>query len=221
MQANGQHPRVVPERRLHAVAVMGVHVDVGDPLRPLAQQPRDRDGRVVVNAETAGAAGHGVVQATRDAGAVLRGRRPDRPGRGQRGSRHHGGRLVHAGEHRIVGGTEPVHQQHAAGQFLLVRGLGFGTARQLHQADIGGVVNELELGGGRRGRNLHRDPVRAAEAEGLSEFHSQLESDRRHRMAGTEVVAGQPVIPGHVQGAGHDGPLRIGSVPADGVSRLP
>jgi hypothetical protein len=97
VQADGQHPRVIPERRLHSVTVMGVHVDVGDPLRALAQQPRDRDGRVVVDAEPAGVPGHRVVQAAGDTDPMLRGRSPDGPGRGQRGSRHHGGCLMHPG----------------------------------------------------------------------------------------------------------------------------
>jgi hypothetical protein len=64
-------------------------------------------------------------------------------------------------------------------------------------------VDEFQLGAGRRGRRHDRDPVQAAEAEGLREFYGQLEPDRRHRMTGAEVVAGQLIVPGHVQGAGH------------------
>ena len=112
---------------------------------------------------------------------------------------------MHPGKHRIVLGAEPVHEQDTGGQFPLVRGLGLRTAGQPHQADIGGVVDELQLGAGRRGRRHNRDPVQAVEAKGLGKFHGQLEPERRHRMTGPEIVASQSVVPGHVQGAGHVG----------------
>ena len=51
VQRDREHPRVVPERALDPVAVVDVDVDVGHPLRALLEQPRDRDGRVVVDAE--------------------------------------------------------------------------------------------------------------------------------------------------------------------------
>src|SRR5215831_19428449 len=62
VQADGQHPWVGPERRLHAVTVMHVDVDIGHPLGTLAKQPFDGDRRVVVHAEPAGVAGHGMMQ---------------------------------------------------------------------------------------------------------------------------------------------------------------
>ena len=205
VQSDGQHPGIIPERPLHAVAVVGVHVDVRDPLRALAEQPRDRDRRVVVDAEPAGVPGHGVVQAARDARPVLRRRRPDGPGRGQRGPGHHGGRLVHAGEHRVVLGAEPVHEQHSFGQVLLALAQLPAASGQPHHVDVDGGVVELEFGAGGHGRDLDRDPVQAEQAEGPGQLHGQLEPDGCHRVAGTEVVAGQPFVPGHVQGAGHLG----------------
>ena len=63
VQADRQDARVVPERRLHPVAVVHVDVDVRDPLGALAEQPRDRDRGVVVDAEAAG-----VRRASRGAG---------------------------------------------------------------------------------------------------------------------------------------------------------
>ncbi len=60
---------------------------------------------------------HAVVQAAGQAGPVLRRRRPDRAGRRQRGPGYHRGRLMHAGEQRVVLGAQPVHKQHAGGQF--------------------------------------------------------------------------------------------------------
>jgi hypothetical protein len=62
VQADRQDARVVVEELLDAVAVVGVDVDVGDPLRPVAQQPVDRHRRVVVDAEARRAVGHGVMQ---------------------------------------------------------------------------------------------------------------------------------------------------------------
>jgi hypothetical protein len=204
VQADGQHPGIVPERPLHAVAVVGIHVDVGDPLRALAEQPGDRDHRVVVDAESAGVPGHGVMQAARDARAVLGRGRPDGPGGGQRGPGHRGGRLVHAGEHRVVVGAQPVHEQHPLGHARVVRVQELAAAGQPHDVDVGGVVVELELGAGGRGRDLDRDLIQVEQAEGPGQLHGQLEPDGRHRVGGAEVVAGQPVVPGHVQGTGDD-----------------
>ena len=48
-----------------AVAVVDVDVDVRDPLGAVREHPRDGDGRVVVHAEPARAAGHRVVQPAR------------------------------------------------------------------------------------------------------------------------------------------------------------
>ena len=51
-----QHAGVVPEHALHAVAVVGVDVDVRHLLDALVEEPLNRDARVVVDAE----AGRGV-----------------------------------------------------------------------------------------------------------------------------------------------------------------
>jgi len=110
---------------------------------------------------------------------------------------------MHPGEHRIVLGAESVHEQDVGAQFLLISGLGFRTARWPHQPDIRPVVDEFKIGVGGHGRDLDRDPVLAAEAEGLGKFHRQLEPEWRHRVTGAEVVAGQRRVPGHVQSAGH------------------
>ncbi len=161
VQADRQDPRVVPERRLHAVAVVRVHVDVGDPLGALAQQPGDRDGRVVVDAEPAGVGrpwrGAGRRRCWRRAAPP----RPDGPGRGQRGPGHQGGRLVHAGEHRVVLGAEPVHQQHALGHALLARSSRQRRCRLAARCRCSrdrGTSSSSAPGG--RGRDLGRDPSR-------------------------------------------------------------
>ena len=54
VQRDRQHPGVVPEDPLHAVAVVDVDVDVRDPLGALVQQVLDAHGDVVVDAEAAG-----------------------------------------------------------------------------------------------------------------------------------------------------------------------
>src|SRR3954453_3797789 len=71
VQADRQHAWVVPERRLHAIAVMHVDVDVRDPLDALAQQPCDGDRRVVVDAEARSGRRHRVVQAACDVARML------------------------------------------------------------------------------------------------------------------------------------------------------
>src|SRR5215831_5445246 len=95
-------------------AASPVPISVGNPvpgnsdaLGPGGQQPPDRDGRVVVDAEPAGGAAHRVVQSARDAHGVHRGPWPDRASRRQRRAGHQGGRLVHALEDRVVRGAEP------------------------------------------------------------------------------------------------------------------
>ena len=53
VERDGQHPGLVVEDLLHAVAVVGVDVDVGNPLHPVVQHPGDGHRRVVVDAEAA------------------------------------------------------------------------------------------------------------------------------------------------------------------------
>ena len=78
---------IVPEDRLRTVAVMHVDVDVGDPLHALGEHPRDRDRRIVVDAEPRGSAGHRVVQAARRVERVRDLARAARPrGRGDAGA---------------------------------------------------------------------------------------------------------------------------------------
>ena len=76
--------RVVGKRILHAVAVMGVEVDVEDPVDTAAQQPQDREHRVVEIAEAARAIAAPVVRAT--------GRIERRPGRRARARRRRSNR---------------------------------------------------------------------------------------------------------------------------------
>ena len=72
VQADRQHPGIVVESRLHAVAVVRVDVDVGHPAHAVGEQPRDGDGRIVVDAEARGLRRHRVVQAARQVDGVHR-----------------------------------------------------------------------------------------------------------------------------------------------------
>ena len=108
VQRDGQDPRVVPERVLDAVAVVHVDVDVGDALGALLQRPGDGDGEVVVDAEARRGLGHRVVQPAGEVDGVLVVAAPDRAHGLDRGADDVGRRVVHAREHRDVGGAQAV-----------------------------------------------------------------------------------------------------------------
>ena len=134
------------------------------------------------------------VQPARDARAMLRPAGPDRPGRGQGRSRHQRRRVVHAGKHRVIVGAQAEFQHRR----VRVR-----SACQPHSRDVARVVHQFKLRVGGGHRALDRHPSLGEQAEGPRQFDRQLNPARRHRMAGPEVIAGQPPIPGHVQCAGH------------------
>ena len=77
---------------------------------------------------------------------------------------------------------------------------------------LDGVSVEVPVAATRAELELYHDPVYIDVVQlagsgtllGPGQFHRQLEPDGRHRVAGAEVVADQPLVPGHVQGAGHD-----------------
>ena len=107
VQRDRQHPGVVPEDALDAVAVVHVDVDVGDPLGAVVEQPLDAHGDVVVDAEAGGVARHRVVQAAAEVHAVLRAPLPDVGAHLAGALDDARARLVHAGEGRVVLGAEP------------------------------------------------------------------------------------------------------------------
>jgi len=72
-----EHARVVVEDRLHPVAVVHIDVDVRDALRAVGEQPRDRDGGVVIDAEPARSRGHRMVETPCGVEGVLGGTLPD------------------------------------------------------------------------------------------------------------------------------------------------
>jgi hypothetical protein len=102
--------------------------------------------------------------------------------------------LVHAGEGRVVLGAQ-AEAEH--------RGAWLPGAGPPHRRDVTRVVHQLKLRvrGGRRGPDRH--PGLGEQAEGPGQLDRQLDPDRRERMAGPEVVRGQPLVPRDVQRAGH------------------
>ncbi len=98
VDGDGEDARVVPERVLHAVAVVGVEVDVRDALDAVVEQAPDRDGRVVVDAEARRRTRLRVVHAARDVHGVPGAARGDLARRLVRARDDPRGRLVHPGK---------------------------------------------------------------------------------------------------------------------------
>src|SRR6476646_11460648 len=97
MDRERQNARVVPERRLYAVPMVDVEVDVQD-AKPVGPGPRDGERGIVVYAETGCSVRHGVVQAAARVERVLD--VPSQHGlhRRDRAPGYGGRRLVHPGE---------------------------------------------------------------------------------------------------------------------------
>jgi len=205
VQADRQHPGVVVERGLHPVAVVRVDVHVGDAPGTLPKQPGDRDRHVVVDPEPARAGGHRVMHAARDAGPVLGRARPDSTGCGQGGPGHQCRRLLHAGEDRVVPGAQPepprvveLGRVQTAGTKVV----GPATDR-LDGRNVPRLMHKLQVRVSRWGRGGHGHPRLIPQSELVREPHRQLHAHRCQRMTRPEVIVSQPLIPGHMHGAGH------------------
>ncbi len=184
VQADGQHPRVVPEHRLDAVAVVDVEVQVGHPLGPQPQQPDDRHRGVVVHAEAAGAVGHRVVQAAGDVDGVQRVAPPHCLGGPHTAADDQRGRLVHALEHRVVGSVE------APSAEVRVR------RRLADRIEVGRVVDQPQQRVVGRFGSHHRDVVPVEHAERAGQLDGQLHPDGIERVV-TEVVGEEARVPHH------------------------
>jgi hypothetical protein len=194
MQADRQHPGVVPEDRLHPVAVVNVDIDVRDPLDALPEHPRDGDRGIVVHTEPARPVGHRVVQPAADVDPVIGPAGQDGACSRQRRPGDQRARPVHAGKDGIVRRTEAVGR--------------IGPQRVAGQADgveITGGVAEHQLVVGGSGHAFARGSVQYAES--LGERHRELDPDRRHRVTRPEVVGQERDVPGNGHGAGHAGQL--------------
>jgi hypothetical protein len=183
VEGDGEDAGVVPERRLDAVAVVDVGVEVGHTLGAELQQAGDGERGVVVDAEAGGVGRHGVVQAAGEVDGVPDAAVPDVLGTGDGLTGDQGGDLVHAREGRSVLGAQ-------AAALVGVPRLRGGVA---HGLDVVAVVHEPEHG--LPGRLGGGDVEPLVEAERLHQAHGERQPHGIHRMTGAEVVAGDPVVP--------------------------
>ena len=101
MDGQRQDPRIRPMDGLHAIAVVHVEVDIQDP-QAVPAGPGDGKGRVVVDAEPRGPIGHRVMQPAARVEGVLDVPAQDRLQRADGAPGYRRGRLVHAGERRVI-----------------------------------------------------------------------------------------------------------------------
>ena len=179
MQRDRQHPRIVVEGGLHAVAVVDVDVDVGHPLGAGGQQGPDRQHHVVEHAEPGGR-----IRASRGAGRRRCSPRARR-GRARPAARPAGSRRRSAPRRRTCRRTPgcrrcPGRSRGSPGSALAAR-----TAAR-YSARVHG--QQLLLVG--RHRLEHREPVQHAQAAGQRD--GQVQPDRRHRVLAEVVVRGSP-----------------------------
>ena len=108
MDRDREHSRIPPEDRLRTITVVDVDVDVRDPPDAVREQPRDRDRRVVVHAESRRSGRHRVVETSGRVERVCHRAIEDRSrGRDGRAGYDRPG-LVHLREDRVVAGPVPV-----------------------------------------------------------------------------------------------------------------
>ena len=101
---------------------------------------------------------------------------------------------MHAGEDRGIGGTEPAAKVDLTG----IRG------RALHRLDVAGLMDPkqvLELGKGNRAEHLDIQVVEQAEL--ACQAHRELDSDRRQRVPGAEVIRAQSFVPDNANALAH------------------
>ncbi len=145
VQADRAHPRVVVEGGLHAVAVVGVQVDVQHPQRPGPGAAGDGHGDVVDQAEPDRAAPLGVVQAGHGREHVGQVAGRDRVQRGHGRPRDQPGRLVHARERPVVA------DQPEPGRLRRVGRRRPGGREAGQRLQVVAVVDQLQVGVGGRG----------------------------------------------------------------------
>jgi hypothetical protein len=182
VERDREDARVVDEQLLDAVAVMDVEVEVQDAKR-VAPGPRDRERRVVVDAEPAGVVCHRVVEAAARVERVLHVAAKDGLHRPERSAGDRRGGLVHPPECGVVAtladpglaGTERIHGEPP------------------HDLDVAtGVAEPQVLVGGGLGREPRLRPERAEQVD------AGAEAARRERVLRAEVV-GRGAWPVHEQ----------------------
>ena len=178
MDRDRQHPGLVPEDRLDTVAVVDVDVHVGDPFGPLTEEPRDRDGRIVVDTEAARTGGHRVMEAARGVEGVEHIAAPDGAGCLHGGTRDQGAGLVHPVEDRVVSRAvaEP-------GPVALLS-----AARGLRRLEVLLRMDQPEGVVGRRLAGEHLHTVEPVQARGGDQIPCEEHPVRPERMTGAMVV---------------------------------
>ena len=189
VQRDREHPGVVVERRLHAVAVVDVDVDVGDALEAVVQQPGDGDRAVVVDAEARGPVGHRVVQPARDVDGALGPPLGDLARRRQRAAADQRAGLVHPEEDRVVVGAEAVPDPE--------RRLRRGLDRARKDGTWMRWISSSGAGSGTIGSTPSSDPQLGGEA------HGQVEPDRVERVVVAQVVGQELGCPHHSSAGAH------------------
>ena len=152
---------------------------------PFREQPRDRDRRVVVDAETGRRPRHRVMQPAGNVDRVLSSLLPDSARSCHRRTCDESARLVHALEDRVVRRAQPVSQIRAQwwspGPAYRIEVL-----RVVHQGEQL-IVGQLGAGDGygRAVQHTHRPRER----------HREHDPHRRERVSGAEVVCRERVVP--------------------------
>ena len=188
-----EHPRVVPEHPLDAVAVVHVDVDVGDPLGAVVEQPLDADGDVVVDAEAGRVAAHRVVQAAAVVDAVLGLALPHAAADLEGALGDAGRRLVHA---RRRPGRRRCRARGATSAD------GRGRPRR-------GARRRCSRGRARwraRRRRRHRGPAGStwsSTPSARAQAGGEVEAHGGHRVGGAEVVGGEHLVPDDARPCGH------------------
>ena len=186
-----QHPPLAGHRILDAVAVVGVDIDIGDPVEPAIEQRQYAEHRVVQVTEAARPVGPAVMgaagRAVHDGGAILQ--------HGRRGQGRAAGRR-RAAEHlamdRVALGAEVV----AAADFGVAPLRRLGPSQSF---DIGRVVEARQLRR-RRHRAVDIDSV-GQPAEGTAEVdHRRYPRDRQRVLAAVgrapvDLAADEPRAP--------------------------
>jgi hypothetical protein len=98
---------------------------------------------------------------------------------------------VHAGEDRVILSAQPEHPR-GTQLGLLQAAAGFGmlspAADRLHIREVSGVMHQLQVRVGGRGRGRHGHPGLAPQPELVREPHRQFHAHRRQRMVRPEVI---------------------------------
>ena len=201
MEVDVEDAAVLVETIHHAVPVVQVDVDVGDPTEGAGQRGRDRDAQIVEDAEPGGRPPGGVVQTSRGLEGPPRSSGGDGVESPQRAADHAGGGVEAAGERRGVASIEelPVPP----------------TVRGPHPGQVGRGVEPKELLVGRQRDLPHPSYPRRKSVRTVPLFEQargEPPAPRIPRVGGPEIVLQEP-------GISHYGDARAGHVGGECAQR--